>query len=234
MIRLPILMYHHISEENSKGLTISVENLEKQLYHLFENGYNTYHFRDLDKLENVISKNNIILSFDDAYVSQMELAVPLLKKYNLKATIFVPLDFIGKTDEWNTSGLEIMNLEQLKSLDPEIIELGFHSYYHKKYDELSNAEIEADTRRCMEFVSESELNFSQVLAYPYGKFPKDKAGNKIFKDILKNNGIAYGLRIGNRRNDFPFKNPYEIQRIDIKGEYSLLKFRQKIKRGKLF
>ena len=86
----------------------------------------------------------------------------------------------------------------------------------------------------MEFVSESELNFSQVLAYPYGKFPKDKAGNKIFKDILKNNGIAYGLRIGNRRNDFPFKNPYEIQRIDIKGEYSLLKFRQKIKRGKLF
>lgn len=234
MIRLPILMYHHISEDNSTGLNISVENLEKQLYYLFEKGYKTFHFKDLDKLQRITSKKNTIITFDDAYVSQMQLALPLLKKYQLKATFFVPLKYIGKTDEWNTSTLEIMDLEQLKSLDPEFIELGFHSFYHKKYDELSNAEIEADTRRCMEFVSENGLNFSPVLAYPYGKFPKDKVRNEIFSKLLKNNGIAYGLRIGNRINDFPFKNPYEIQRLDIKGEYSLLKFRQKIKRGKLF
>ena len=234
MAKLPILMYHHVTTEKGKGLTISIENLEKQFKHLAENGYKTYHFKELSKLKTLPNAQNIIITFDDGYVSQMELALPLLKKYKLKATFFVPLDFLGKTDSWNTSSLQIMTLEQLKSLDPKIVELGFHSFYHKKYTELSNAEIEADTRRCMEFVSENELNFSPVLAYPYGKFPKDKKVNEIFRKILSKNGIEYGLRIGNRINTYPLKKPYEIQRIDVKGEFSMLKFRQKIRFGKLF
>ncbi len=234
MAKLPILMYHNVTAEKGEGLTISVEKLEKQFKHLAENGYKTYHFRELDKLKTLPKGKNIVITFDDGYVSQMELALPLMKKYKLKATFFVPLDFLGKTDSWNTSSLQIMTLEQLKNLDPKIVELGFHSFYHKKYTELSNAEIEADTRRCMEFVSENELNFSTVLAYPYGKFPKDKKVNEIFKKILSKNGIEYGLRIGNRINTYPFKKPYEIQRIDVKGEFSMLKFRQKIRFGKLF
>lgn len=234
MARLPILMYHHVALEESKGLTISMKNLESQLLFLFERGYKTYHFRDLENISKPASKKNIVITFDDAYVSQMQYAVPLLKKYKLKATFFVPLHYIGKTDSWNTSKLDIMSIAQLKSLDPEFIELGFHSYYHKKYNELSNAEIEADTRRCIEFVSKNELDFSAVVAYPYGKFPKEKVRNKIFQKILSQNGIQYGLRIGNRINAFPFKKPYEIERIDVKGEWSLLKFRQKLRFGKFF
>ncbi|MEH6764562.1 MAG: polysaccharide deacetylase family protein [Aequorivita antarctica] len=234
MAKLPILMYHHITVEEGKGLTISVEKLEKQLKHLAENGYKTFHLKELLQIKDLPKGKNIVITFDDGYVSQMELAIHLLKKYKLKATFFVPLDFLGQTDSWNTSSLEIMTAEQLKSLDPKIVELGFHSFYHKKYTELSNAEIEADTRRCLEFVSENNLNFSPILAYPYGKFPKEKTPNEIFKKILSANGIQYGLRIGNRINNFPFKKLYEIERIDVKGEFSLLKFRQKIRFGKLF
>ncbi|TXD68907.1 polysaccharide deacetylase family protein [Aequorivita lipolytica] len=227
-------MYHHIHPRESAGLTISVEKLEKQFKHLAENGYKTYHVKELLQIKQLAKGKNIVITFDDGYVSQMELALPLLKKYKLKATFFVPLDFLGKTDSWNTASLEIMTSEQLKSLDPNIIEFGFHSFYHKKYTELSNAEIEADTHRCIEFVTENDLNFSPVLAYPYGKFPKEKARNAIFKKILLDNGITIGLRIGNRINNFPFKKPFEIERIDVKGEFSMLKFRQKIRFGKLF
>ena len=234
MAKLPILMYHDISVENGKDLTISVKNLEKQFKHLAESGYKSYHLKELLQVNELPKGKNIALTFDDAYISQMELALPLLRKYKLKATFFVPLDFIGKTDSWNTSSLQIMTLDQLKSLEPEIVELGFHSFFHKKYTELSNAEIEADIHRSLEFVSKNKLNISPVLAYPYGKFPKEKERNQIFNKIMEQNGIQFGLRIGNRINQFPFKKPYEIERIDVKGEWSLLKFRQKIRFGKLF
>ncbi|OAD91954.1 polysaccharide deacetylase [Aequorivita soesokkakensis] len=234
MAKLPILMYHHVTAEKGKGLTISVEKLEKQFKHLAENGYKTYHFGELAKQKSLPKTKNIIITFDDGYVSQRELALPLLKKYKLKATFFVPLNFLGKTDSWNTSSLEIMTSEQLKTLDPKIVELGFHSFYHKKYTELSNTEIEEDTHLCKEFVTENKLDFSPVLAYPYGKFPKEKMLNESFKKTLSENGINFGLRIGNRINHFPFKKPFEIQRIDVKGEFSMLKFRQKIRFGKLF
>jgi len=234
MARLPILMYHHVSLEDSKGLTISGKHLESQFSYLAAKGYKTFHFNELDNYGKVKSKKNIIITFDDAYVSQMQIAVPLLKKYKLKATFFVPLDFLGKTDLWNTSEIEVMTIEQLRSLDSSVVELGYHSFYHKKYTELSNDEIEEDTRKCVAFVSENKLQFSPVLAYPYGKFPKDKLRNKAFEEILAQHGIKYGLRIGNRVNSFPFKKPYQIERIDVKGEWSLLKFRQKIKFGKFF
>ncbi len=234
MAKLPILMYHHVHPSEGRGLVISSGKLEKQFKHLAEHGYKTFHLKELLHLKELPKGKNIVITFDDGYVSQLELALPLLKKYKLKATFFVPLDFLGKTDSWNTSSLEIMTLEQLKSLDPKIVELSFHSFYHKKYTELSNVEIEADTRRCTEYVLENEMDFSPALAYPYGKFPKEKKRNKIFKKILSDNGIQLGLRIGNRINNFPFKKLYEIERIDVKGEFSMLKFRQKIRFGKLF
>ena len=234
MAKLPILMYHHVAAHDSNGLTISAVKLESQFKYLAESGYRTYHFSELEKMKTLPKGKNIVITFDDGYVSQNELALPLLRKYKLKATFFVPLHFLGATDTWNTGSLQIMDLPQLKKLDPKIVELGFHSFYHKKYTELSNAEIEADTRRCMEFITENGLNFSPVLAYPYGKFPKEKRANAIFTEILSQNGIRYGLRIGNRINTFPFKKPYAIQRIDVKGEFSMLKFRQKIRFGKLF
>lgn len=227
-------MYHNVSLGESKGLTISEKKLEAQLSYLAKENYKTYHFKDLDSIVKNSSKKNIIITFDDGYVNQMEYAVPLLKKFGLKATFFVPLNFLGKTDSWNTSKLEIMTLEHLKSLDSKIIELGFHSFNHKKYTDLSNAEIENDTRKCVDFVKENNLQFSPVLAYPYGKFPKEKVHNKTFTKILSQNGIEYGLRIGNRLNPLPFKKPYEIERIDVKGEWSLLKFKRKIRFGKFF
>ena len=234
MAKLPILMYHHIAANNGKDLTISVEKLEKQFKYLSDSGYRSYHFRELLTLKELPKGENIAITFDDCYVSQMELALPLLHKYNLKATFFAPLEFLGKIDSWNTSSLDIMTVDQLRSLNSEIVELGYHSYSHNKNSELSNDEIEDDTKRSIEFVSENELNFAPVLAYPYGKFPRDKPRNNIFNKILSQNGIEYGLRIGNRINKFPFKKPYEIERIDVKGEWSLLKFRQKLRFGKIF
>ena len=50
---------------------------------------------------------------------------------------------------------------------------------------------------------------------------------------MRDNGIKYGLRIGNRVNNFPFKNNYLVKRIDIKGEDSLFRFKLKLKIGKL-
>ena len=226
-------MYHSVSLTKSEALTISVSKLEEQFAYLIEKGYKTYHFNELMDLAKLPSKKNIVITFDDAYVNQMELALPLLEKYNLKATFFVPLAYLGKTDEWNTAALDIMTAKQLNSLNPNIVELAYHSYYHRKYNELSQTEIEEDCRLCFESVSENILPFAAVLAYPFGKYPRKTPKKVVFFRQLKMHQFKFGTRIGNRLNRFPFKKPYEIQRIDVKGEFSLAKFKRKIKFGKL-
>ncbi|PTM07926.1 MAG: polysaccharide deacetylase [Bacteroidetes bacterium] len=237
MSRLPILMYHNVSENEiySVGLTISTKKLETQFKYLSDNNYKTFHFSELESLKQSKSlpKKSVIITFDDVYVSQFELAYHLLEKYKLKASFFIPFAYVNGLDDWNTASEPIMSIEQLKALDSKVVELGLHSFAHKNYSKITPEEVQEDFIKCQEFVNQNKLNVHNILAYPYGKYPKKNPGRTVFFSILKSNAIAYALRIGNRVNKFPFKNNYEIQRIDIKGEDSLLKFKGKLKFGKL-
>lgn len=233
MTRLPILMYHNISniEQVSSGLTISVQKLERQLCHLVESGFTTFHLSELENLT-AIPQKSIVITFDDVTDNQCIYAVPLLEKYNLKATFFIPFGYIGKTDLWNEGKEPIMTMQKLQSLGTWI-ELGLHSYAHKKYETLTDTQINEDFEKCFKIIEENDLKVYNAVAYPYGNFPKKEPKKTLFKSVLEQNNIKMGLRIGNKINKFPFKNPFEIMRIDIKGEDSLLKFKLKLRFGKL-
>lgn len=236
MARLPILMYHNVSpkEDDSKGLTIATKNLEEQLLFLKNNGYETLHFDDLQAFKSAeeFPEKAVIITFDDVYVNQLELAYPLLKKYGMKACFYIPFKYVSGNDDWNSGNESIMSTEQLKSLDPETIELGLHSFNHNRYSEMSVEAVQEDFDKCKAFILSANLNVHNTLAYPYGKYPRKGLQQMEFFKTLDKNRIAYALRIGNRVNKFPFKNNYEIQRIDIKGEDTLKSFVKKLKYGK--
>ena len=229
MASLPILMYHNVSPKSnlSIGLTISVDKLEEQILFLKKKNYN---FLFASQLENEQDNNskNIVITFDDVTVNQLEFAYPILKKHNVKATFFIPFSFVGKSDLWNEGYFpkreKIMTVEQLTSLDNSIIELGHHSFFHRKYNELTAEEVQDDLDKSFEFIANNNLNVYPSLAYPYGNFPKDKVKSELFISVLKKNGIKLAFRIGNRLNKLPLSNKYQLQRIDVKGEMSLFKF----------
>lgn len=237
MARLPILLYHNVCQQvtDSRGLTIAVELLEAHFKFLFENGYKTFHFYEIQDFnsERELPKKSVVITFDDVYVSQLELAYPLLKKYNLKASFFIPFKYVNGFDTWNTDSEKIMDIEQLKSLDESVVELGLHSFNHNNYTKMSIEDIDADFEECKAFVRKNELPINNVLAYPFGKYPRKNPEQEEFFKCLHKHQMAYGLRIGNRVNSFPFKNNYEVQRIDIKGDDSLAKFKLKLRFGKL-
>lgn len=238
MPKLPVLMYHSVSAnlEESQGLTIAVSKLEEQFAFLKENGYQSLHFKDFQDIKGLADfpKKAVIITFDDVYVNQLELAYPLLKKYGLKACFYVPFKYVNGVDSWNTDEEKIMSVEQLQILDSEVVELGLHSFSHNKYDEMTLEDIQIDFDLCKKFIVENHLEVHNTLAYPFGKYPRKGEEKQTFINLLHKNQIAYGLRIGNRVNTFPFKNNYEIQRLDIKGEDSLATFKRKLKFGKLF
>lgn len=237
MAKLPILMYHNVCKENtnSKGLTISKSKLEEQFSFLQSNGYTSLHFSDIETSQKSLvgPKKPIIITFDDVYETQLELAYPLLKKYNLKASFFIPFAYVGGYDDWNEGQYKLMTVSQLKSLDSNFIELGLHSYKHGFYDKMTLEDIEKDFKNCQTFINEQQLDIKNILAYPYGKFPRQNSNKKLFFETLSQQKIAYALRIGNRLNTWPLKTNYELNRLDIKGDMSLSAFKIKLKFGKI-
>jgi peptidoglycan/xylan/chitin deacetylase (PgdA/CDA1 family) len=234
MSRLPILMYHNITlnSEESFDLTLSIQKFEDQLKFLKEHNFTSIFVSELENID-VNSTKHVVLTFDDVTQNQLLNAMPLLKKYDMKATFFIPFFYLGKEDLWNEGSEKIMTIEELKSLDSDIIELGHHSYFHKKYSELSNEEIQDDFDKSFKFISDNNLKVYPALAYPYGNYPKKGSQKAIFFNLLEKNNIKMAFRIGNRLNQIPIKNRFEMQRIDIKGQDSLFTFKWKLRLGKL-
>lgn len=235
MSKLPILMYHSLTADSnlSSGLTISIAKFKEQFQYLKDEGYTTFHFKDLENnIEEKLPQKSVIITFDDVYVNQLELAVPLLESFNFKACFYVPFKYVNGHNDWDEGLKPIMSVEQLKSLDRNVIELGMHSYAHGNFKSMTLEAIERDFVKANQFITDNGLDIHQTIAYPYGKFPRKGKQKEDFFKVLGQNNVKYGLRIGNRVNSYPFKNKFEIQRLDIKGEDSLKTFKRKIKYGK--
>ncbi len=88
---VPILMYHNVDRKEWGGATITAKTLEEQIAALVEAGYTSVTFDDLIsyvKYGTELPKSPIVITFDDGYMSNYEYAFPILKKYNMNATIF--------------------------------------------------------------------------------------------------------------------------------------------------
>lgn len=225
-----ILMYHQVLPQSiayKNDLIVTVENLEEQLIYI-KNNFKTVFFKDLEASKSI--ENKIILTFDDGYYNNLQYLIPLLEKHQLKATIFIPTKFIQN----NLNGEErvYMNFDEIKSLNPDLVEIALHSHSHKNFSQMTLSEAEADLLKNIEILEQNEINFTKVLAYPYGKFPKEKERKKEFFKMLERIGIVSAIRIGNNVASYPFKKRFEVNRIDIKYGDSIKNFKWKLKFGK--
>lgn len=225
-----ILMYHQVLPESiayKNNLIVTAENLDKQLSYI-KNNFTTVFFKDLESEKS--TENKIILTFDDGYYNNLEYLLPLLEKHQLKATIFIPTEFI---QNYQNSGERVyMNFEEIKSLNPNLVEIALHSHSHKNFSQLSLEEAENDLLKNIELLEQNGINFTKALAYPYGKFPKKKNQKKAFFSMLEKTGIISAMRIGNNVESYPFKNKFEVNRIDIKYGDTMKTFKWKLKFGK--
>lgn len=90
-----VLMYHRfVNNGLVKG--VSRETFEWQL-NLIKKDFHVMSLSQyIDKINSGISLSNVvIITIDDAYEDFYSICYPLLKKYEMPATLFVPTDFIG-------------------------------------------------------------------------------------------------------------------------------------------
>ena len=90
-MQVPILMYHHLSEDVTNSEMVSPAQFEAQIRALSEAGYTGVSFDELQAyvLRGApLPEKPVVITFDDGYESNYTLAYPILQKYGMKATIF--------------------------------------------------------------------------------------------------------------------------------------------------
>jgi len=234
-----ILMYHMIKEHTRgkfKGLRVAPEMFEKQIKYLVDNGWHFLTMRELIDTKNMLPEKSIVITFDDGYEDNYIHAFPILKKYNVKATIYLVVDrhkreWSSKRKAKNSSG-ELMREPKLTDAQVEemiasgLVEIGSHTMTH------DNLTCLDDTAKRMEiFDSKASLEDRfgvecVSFCYPFGLY--DEKDSKLVKEA----GYTSATTTQSGIEDICQADLYRLKRITVSGKDNFLAFWLKLRSGK--
>ena len=246
---VPVVMYHRvINNSENEGIygTYIYENIFRQhMQYLKDNNFDVITFEDLNKIgwRNRFQRNKkyIMITFDDGYVDNYNLAFPILKEFGFKATIFL----MGEStyNEWDVNAggekkFELMDKFMIKEMQDYGIEFGAHTFNHPKLNKLSEEEIRhqiVDVKKPLEKKIEKEII---TFAYPYGIL------NDYAKKMAREAGYTFTVSTDSgsvclsddlyqirRIAIFPTTNLFSFKR-KVAGNYNFKKIKRKKKKNK--
>lgn len=172
-----VLEYHAVSESWDADLAVTPSQFRRQLELLVRRGYRGATFTDAVTGG---SSRDLVVTFDDAYLSVLEVAHPILESFGLPATVFVVTDFAGdgRPLEWERSKvwrgpafegeLRGMTWSQLAGLAGSGWEIGSHTRTHPHLTRLADDQLNEELRGSREAIEQALGRPCTSLAYPFG------------------------------------------------------------------
>lgn len=204
---VPILMYHSIKPvEDNTSPSVLPDVFEMQMGFLAKNHYNVI---DLDEVIRYMTKQanipprTVAITADDGLYNFYEYAFPVLKKYHLKATIFVTTDRIGTNGYLGWNELREMS-------DSGLVTIGSHTKSHPWLPSVSvdDKKINEELVLSKEILEKGIGKKVDYLCYPSGAF------NDAVKEIARKAGYK-GAFTTNPAKKSAINDIYAIRRIKM-------------------
>ncbi len=222
-----ILMYHSISETPTYPWAVSTENFKRQMEVVAQSDLQVIGLDGMIQLLNdgkpVAGK--LVITFDDGYVDNLEIAAPIMAQYGFTATIFVTTGFVGKHNDWDTGeGIEPLSLldwDGFRELSGMGHLLGGHSHRHVNLAEIDDpvAEIEEPIRLIRREIGQEFIPF----AYPYGKW------NSVAREAVIGAGYDCSCIAGGYFGNHPGTDRWLLKREPVLWEMAIEDFRSRLK-----
>ena len=193
---IPVLMYHHFKTEEvepDNGANMHIDEIEEHMKTLQQAGYTPIFLSELYDImkqaqieketgvvvpELQLDKKYVVITIDDGYRSNYELAYPLLQKYNMKACISVITSRIHTGYVYSSKEIEKMSWENLNEMQNSgLVEIYSHTYDHEPVGDRIYTDVRSSIQKGEEMLDKQLENRSpvSVLTYPNGNYRKNIA-----------------------------------------------------------
>jgi peptidoglycan/xylan/chitin deacetylase (PgdA/CDA1 family) len=210
-----IFCYHRLVDKvRNSGTEIKTEDFEKQMQALKDRGITVISLQDLlawKRGEKSIPPRCAVITFDDGWKSQYEVAWPILKKFGYPVTLFIYTEGVRGG---HFGGGEAITWEQLADMRDNGVDIQAHSATHqdlrKGYDVIAKKKTTGDEYEkwlqnevagCKQMLEQKLAVKVNCFAVPFGNY------NEHVKEMARNTGYeamftVYGQPISyNSPND---------------------------------
>ena len=210
-----ILMYHNVDEKAGFN-TVSAENFERQLRYVQQHRQLT----DMDTYVRECRTNSraATVTFDDAYACIITHVLPVIQELDIPITVFVPVSFIGKYNEWDENlsdykKINILSWDEIEKLSPNpLITFGSHGMNHISFANLSKNQIESELKESKEILETHLQRKVDYFAFPYGQ---RKDFGCASPELLQEIGYKAAMTTLWKRNNLN-ENPYRLHRVEVR------------------
>ncbi|MDB9812449.1 polysaccharide deacetylase family protein [Candidatus Pelagibacter sp.] len=216
--KIPILMYHDVSNKNKENDSVHYKKFFKQILFIRALGYKSVNLCDIRKNNH---KKVFVITFDDGYQNLIKFVLPFLKKNNFKATCFIVSNSIGKFNYWDKHKVKykkkkIMNIKEIKSWLAAGLEIGSHTLNHYNLTSLNDTDKLLEITKPIELFKKKLGINVKTFSYPFGKYD-----NKTIKIVKK----YYKFAVSTKRSRY-IKDYFDINvlpRIPVNYDTSIFK-----------
>lgn len=215
-VSIPVLNYHSIGVEPDNTLVLDPDKFARQMEYLSKNGHTPLSLTDftliLEKRKAAPPKP-VLLTFDDGYSDNYELAMPVLKRYGFPATLFMSPGFVREKG--------YLNWDQVKEMHDAGWDIQPHGMTHSNLSQLSAAKQKEEITESRRQIEKRLGTTADIFCYPYGQY------NKTTLAVLKEEGFRYAFTIeqGWATSTQP---PLQLKRIYVNGKESLEAWSKKL------
>ncbi|HOJ50761.1 MAG TPA: polysaccharide deacetylase family protein [Spirochaetota bacterium] len=189
-----VICYHNIVENTKFSIDVSVKDFEKHIEFFKNMGYISVTASELVDIINSkdlkSNKKYVVITFDDGNDGVYKNAIPILKKYGFKATLYIYPSIIFARERGTRKSF--MTWEQIKEVvNTPGFELGNHSYYHPYMTKEDEAGIVHNIINAARVLKEKTGQYPKTFAYPFGKY-----NEKVIQKLKEAKMPAFSIDIG--------------------------------------
>lgn len=177
---LLVLCYHGISETWPAPTSVRPRDFEQQLESFVRRGYRGATLSDA--LTVPPAQRTLVVTFDDAHRSVLELGAPVMARLGIPGTVYVPTGYPDTDrpmawdgyDTWlgteHEGELDCMSWDELRGLAAAGWEVGSHTRSHPRLSTLADGEIEAELTDSRAECEQAMGVSCPSIAYPYSDY----------------------------------------------------------------
>jgi peptidoglycan/xylan/chitin deacetylase (PgdA/CDA1 family) len=233
--RIPILMYHSISDETcnsarpSVHLETSTRVFEAHIRYLHENGYRTLSTAEVVGLLNCDQTEDrkcVALTFDDGYRDFYTNAFPLLNRYGFRATVYLPTAYINSRER-HLLERDCLTWTDVRELHQSGVDFGSHTISHMNLEGMADADLEREIRGSKETIEDKLGTPVHSFAYPYVFPEKNWSFTHRLRDLLKVTGYHDGVSrvVGTVQS---FEDRFFLRRVPANSGDDITLFKAKL------
>lgn len=216
VFRLPILMYHSVSDQDEPLAPYYVTNTRPAVFRNQMRFLAGKKIRVVDletALNGQLGTDCVVITFDDGFRDFYTTAFPVLREFGFTATMFVPTGLIDQ-ERGSFKGRACMTWEEVRTLAEAGIRFGSHTVSHPKLHGLEWAKIETELTESKNRLEKMLDGQVTAFAYPFAYPQADDSFTDQFEGLLQRTGYRCNVttRIGRAQQE---DDPFSLRRLPM-------------------